>query len=202
MDRRTALKWLATVLGTVPSIELKAVVAKNIAGYGPDPDLTAVYHPGELWPLTLTDEQRRIAAALCDTIIPADDESPAASQVGVVDFIDEWISAPYPDQRKDRDVILSGLTWIDGEARNRFQSGFVGINEQDRATICDDICYEPEAKPVFKQAATFFACYRNLTAGGFYTTPQGFKDLKYVGNVPMVNFEGPPPEVLKKLSVL
>ena len=59
-----------------------------------------VYAAGELWPLTLTKEQRATATALCDLIIPADDTSPAASSVGVVDFIDEWISAPYPEHAR------------------------------------------------------------------------------------------------------
>ena len=44
--------------------------------------------------------------------------------------------------------------------------------------------------------------YRALTAGGFYTTPVGTRDLKYVGNVAMTTFDGPPPEVLKKLDLV
>ena len=40
-----------------------------------------------------------------------------------------------------------------------------------------------------------------LTAGGFYTTPVGVRDLKYVGNVAMQSFDGPTPEILKKLGL-
>jgi hypothetical protein len=47
----------------------------------------------------------------------------------------------------------------------------------------------------------FFIRYRALTAGGFYTTPVGFRDLQYVGNVPMAAFEGPTPEILKRLGL-
>jgi hypothetical protein len=46
-----------------------------------------------------------------------------------------------------------------------------------------------------------FVRYRALTAGGFYTTPVGVKDLKYVGNVAMQSFDGPTPDVLKKLGL-
>jgi len=53
-----------------------------------DPDLLKKYAAGDLWPLTLTKEQRVTATALCDLIIPEDEQSPAASKVGVVDFID------------------------------------------------------------------------------------------------------------------
>ncbi|NBV52504.1 MAG: hypothetical protein EBR83_03075 [Verrucomicrobia bacterium] len=34
-----------------------------------------------------------------------------------------------------------------------------------------------------------------------YTTPQGMKDVGYVGNVPSVDFAGPTPEALKHLGL-
>ena len=43
--------------------------------------------------------------------------------------------------------------------------------------------------------------FHNLTAGGFYTTPEGWKDIGYVGNVALAEFPGPPPEVLKHLGL-
>ena len=82
------------------------------------------WKPGGPWPLTLSANARLTTAALCDLIIPADEDSPAASAVGVVDFIDEWISAPYPQQRGDREIILPGLMWIDAEAQKRFGKAF------------------------------------------------------------------------------
>jgi hypothetical protein len=36
--------------------------------------------------------------------------------------------------------------------------------------------------------------------GGFYTTPEGWRDIQYAGDVPLVTFEGPPPEVLAFLK--
>jgi len=139
--------------------------------------------------------------ALCDLIIPADDVSPAASSVGVVDFIDEWISAPYPQQQADREIILPGLQWIEAEAQNRFGEPFAGIKDEQRAAIADAICNPSKAAPDVAKAAKFFARFRDLTAGGFYTTPVGMKDIGYVGNVPMERFDGPPPELLRKLGL-
>jgi hypothetical protein len=55
-------------------------------------------------------------------IIPADDDSPSASAVGVPDFIDEWISSPYPAQAGDRRIVLDGLQWIDDEAQRASES--------------------------------------------------------------------------------
>ena len=156
-----------------------------------------------LWPLTLTGPQRDTTRVLCDLIIPADSSSPSASEVGVVDFIDEWISAPYKENRQDRPVILEGLVWVDREAAARYGPGssFAAISHEQQTAICDDICLVEKAKPRFAKAAKFFARCRDLTAGGFYTTPQGRQDLRYVGNVPLLHFDGPPPEVLKKVGL-
>lgn len=205
MDRRTALKWmLAAAASTTlaPHFVRGQAATPPAKGYGTDPELMRHYQPGELWPLTFTDAQRRTAAALSDLIIPAESGSPAASAVGVVDFIDEWISAPYPGQQADRAIVLPGLAWIDEESVKRFNRAFTELDESQKTAICDDICNAATARPEFKTGARFFATYRNLTAGGFYTTPQGRKDIGYVGNMPLATFDGPPPEVLRQAGLL
>jgi hypothetical protein len=206
IDRRTALKWLATAAASTALFDASLAgatppAARAAKGYGSDPDLLRTYKPGDLWPLTFTDAQRTTAAALCDTIIPADAKGPAASAVQVQDFIDEWISAPYPGHDADRKLVLDGLAWLDRESRQRFQNDFVNLVARQRNAICDDICHAPKAKPEFRTAAQFFRRYRDLTAGGYYSTPEGMRDIGYVGNVAMEKYEGPPPEVLKKLGL-
>lgn len=208
MDRRTSIKWMMAAAAAMQSLRLQAgdAAARDVsasqAGYGTDPDLVKEWTPGGPWPLTLNENARLTTAALCDLIIPADDVSPAASTVGVVDFIDEWVSAPYPQQRGDREVILPGLIWIEAEALKRFGKAFPALSDAQRAAIADDICTPDKATPQFASAAKFFAKFRDLTAGGFYTTPVGMKDIGYVGNVPLAKFDGPPPEVLKKVGLV
>lgn len=206
MDRREAIKWMLTAGATVSALNLRVFGAETTAtatatGYGRDPKLLEIYKPGDLWPLTFSREQRRTVAALCDVILPADDRSPGAASVGVPDFIDEWISAPYLEQQADRKEILDGLAWLNAESRKRFGKDFADLSEEQQHRICDDICYGPAAKAEFKTAARFFSKFRNLTVGGFYTTPQGWKDIQYVGNVPLTKFDGPPPEVLAYLKL-
>ena len=123
--------------------------------------------------------------------------------MSVVDFLDEWISAPYEQQRGDRKVVLEGLAWLDREVvkRHGTRKSFVTLSPANQTAICDDICFVDKAQPAFVEAAKFFARYRDLTAGGFYTTPQGRKDVGYVGNVPLPRFDGPPLEVLKKVGL-
>ena len=202
VDRRTAIKWVlaASAALQLPNSTLADETAKSVSGYGTDPNLLKIHQAGDLWPLTLTEAQRATATVLSDLILPADEHSPAASKVGVVDFIDEWISAPYPDNKRDKPVVIEGLAWLDAESQRRFKNKFSALTEKERTAICDDIS---AAKPAdqFAQAATFFSRYRALTAGGYYTTPIGMKDIGYVGNVALTTFEGPPPEVLKKLGL-
>jgi len=212
MDRRTTIKWMLSAAASVSSLRGVALAKTVLAspsdlhvaaakGYGTDPNLVNSYKPGELWPLTFTQGQRRTATALSDLIIPADDVSPSASAVGVIDFLDEWISAPYEPNQKDRKLILDGLRWIDQESAKRFAEPFAALDDARQKAICDDICYAPKAKPRFAKAALFFARYRDSTAGGFYTTPHGRKDLQYVGNMPLARYDGPPIEALRKAGL-
>ena len=203
MDRRTSIKWVLAMsawpLLTARSVPAAAAAAAH--GYGTDPNLLATYHPGEIWPLTLSAAQRQLAQALCDLIIPADEHSPAASAVGVVDFIDEWVSAPYPACQRDRPIVLEGLAWLEAEAVRRFGKGFASSDAHEQSAICDEICDAGRALPERRAAAAFFARYRDLTAGGFYSTPVGRKDLGYIGNVPQARFAGPPAALLKTLNL-
>jgi Gluconate 2-dehydrogenase subunit 3 len=219
MDRRTSIQWVLAASAAWPlggrsaastqpapnqpaaAGPATAVRASTVRGYGTDPNLLEVYRPGQLWPLTFTSAQRRLAGVLSDMIIPADDRSPAASAVGVVDFIDEWVSAPYPDCQRDRPIVLEGFGWLDAEAARRFRKRFAALDSRERHGICDDVCDEARAAAERRKAAHFFARYRDLTAGGFYSTPAGRKDLGYIGNVPLARFDGPPPELLKKLNL-
>src|ERR1700758_31188 len=111
MDRRTTIQWMLAaaastrLLGNRAQANSPSAAPPRGRGYGTDPDLARIYKPGELWPLTFTPEQRRTATALCDVIIPADDKSPSAAQLAVHDFIDEWLSAPYPRQQEDKKIV-------------------------------------------------------------------------------------------------
>ena len=211
MDRRTSIKWVLAASASWPLLHARAVWAAEAAaaepllalkGYGTDPDLLKTYHPGEVWPLTLSTAQRQLAAVLSDLIMPADEHSPSATSVGVVDFIDEWVSAPYPDCQRDRPIVLAGFSWLDAEAARRHGKSFAELAVAQQSRFCDEICDAEHAAPERREAARFFARYRDLTAAGFYSSPVGRKDLGYVGNVPLARFDGPPPELLKKLGLI
>jgi hypothetical protein len=208
--RRTMIRMIAAAAAApvlfrgcaaVPeAVEQPAGVAayRGPAGTLTDPDLV---DPGVPWELTLTEPERVALAALCDTIIPADEHSPAASAVGAHDFIDEWVSAPYEQMQADGVRIRDGLTWLDREARGRFEASFADLAEEQKRAICDDICYLPGAAPGLEAGARFFDTVRDLTAMAFYTTQAGMDDIGYVGNTPQKEWLPPPPEVLRKAGL-
>jgi gluconate 2-dehydrogenase gamma chain len=151
------------------------------------------------WPMKLSQRELVTLAALCDMIIPADDKSPAASTVGAHHYINEWASRPGGDTSLVR--VRGGLVWIDRESQTRFGKRFHLATTAQRAQICDDICYLPRAAPAHVFAAQFFDTIRDQTATAFYTTPQGWKDLGYIGNVALPKFEGPNAAVRKQIGV-
>ena len=201
MDRRESMQWMLAAVAACGPAGVSAAMApprgRAHGGIGTDPDLVKTYRAGELWPLTLTAAERRCAAALCALIIPADEHSPSAADLQGHVFIDEWVSAPYPRHVKDKTQIRQGLAWLDGESRRRFEHDFAGASVEQQRSICDEICWAEKAAPERAEQAAFFARYRDLTGGGFYTTPQGMTDLGFVGNVPSERFDGPPPEVIR-----
>lgn len=205
ISRRVSLQWMLGAAATLATANrdasLHAADPSPIAkGYGPDPSMVTLYKPGDVWPLTLTEPQRRTTHALCDLILPADESSPSASSLGVPDFLDEWISSPYPGQAADRRLILDGLQWIDEESTRRFGKPFADLSLEQQESICQELAPLKPA-PEFKGAAIFFKRFRDLTAGGYYTTPEGSKTLGYVGNLPLASFDGPPLEALKHVGL-
>lgn len=151
------------------------------------------------WPNKLQRRELATLSALCDMIIPADAKSPAASAVGAPAYINEWASRPGGETSLVR--VRGGLAWLDRESNTRFGARFHLATSAQRTAICDDICYLPKAKPEHKRMAQFFTRFRDLTSGGFYSTPEGWKDIGYVGNVAIEKFEGPTPAALKHLGL-
>lgn len=214
LSRRDVLKFFATAAAFSATKSFDAAAAYNYPakptfmgvvpiakGYGTDPNLLKDYQPGDVWPLTFSAEQRKVAAALADAILPEDAHGPSASSLRVHDYIDEWISAPYALQKESRSPILRGLTWLDAEAQRRFLLYFGELSAAQLKELLDDICDPNSAKEEFKKAASFFQSFRNLACGAYYATPQGWKAIGYVGNVPLAKFDGPPPELLEKLGL-
>ncbi len=180
-----------------PELKLQPITAK---GYGKDPNL--IIPPEAPWPLTLTPAQLSLLALLSDIIVPREGQSPSASAVQVPTVIDEWVSAPYPNQQRDRLTILSALAWLDDEAAMRFSQPFTALGTPQQLAIIDDIAYDNGQTPLqFQRIAKAFARLRNLVLAAYFCTPEGIKDIGYLGNVPIAGaYPGPTPEAYSHLN--
>ncbi len=208
ISRRHALKGLLT--GAAGAAAVPAIAAPNHTEQAPalrgsryvfhDPDFTqAVAFP---WEKVMSPEELATTRALADLILPKDDTSPAASEVGVPDFINEWVSADYPAHHEDREVIRGGLGWLNTESFKRFEKRFEELGEAEQSKIADDICDAAKALPQFQVGAAFFKRFRQLTLGGYYTHSKTWKSLGYVGNISVGGaYPGVPAEVIKLLEL-
>jgi Gluconate 2-dehydrogenase subunit 3 len=167
-------------------------------GYGTDPDLNKPVVP---WPLTLDEGQRSQLRIAADLMLPADDHSPSGATLHLDGFIDEWISAPYLLQQRDRELILSGLAWLDAESQSRFGESFAQAGEAQRREIFDLVAFRRTIKPGYERPAQFFARLRGLMLAGFYSLPEGIADIGYKGNTPTLGmYPGPTPEAMAHLN--
>lgn len=178
MNRRETMKWTAAVasilaMGGVTGCRNSYVKGSEPKGYGKDPRL--VDPETGHWPSLLESQDRALLTAVIDTILPATDTQPSASEVGVVEFFEEWLSAPYPDFVSDRELILPELRRLPSAAEAR---SWVAVRQGDAA----------------------LARMRILTAAAYYTKPLGHTAIGFVGNEPLPEFKGPPPEVLDHLE--
>ncbi len=186
---------VATPVAPWPEVPLPPV---TMAGYGRDPDLKQAMVP---WPLTLDAQQRDVVRASAELILPADAGSPSGGAVGLDAFFDEWLSAPYPQQRGDRAVIVPGLAWLDAEAVRRSGADFIKTGNDTRHAIFDAIAWRDRIAPGYERPGRFFARLRGLMLAGYYSAPEGIADLGYVGNTPILGpYPGPTPEAKAHLN--
>lgn len=186
IDRRTAIAWMGVVGAALAGGAGVIVYGERMGGervtrgYGTDPKL--VKPEKAPWSRIMVPAQLQTAAILADFILPASGSAPSASSLGIPDFIDEWVSAPYPSQVKDRPVVMNGL--------NALSVHVLKASAADRARAL-------AALPASADPATkaFWKKFRHLTIGAYYTTPEGFKDVGYIGNVARTVDPGPSAEV-------
>lgn len=167
-------------------------------GYGTDPNLI---HPVPApWPKTLTEAQLKTLAALADLIVPREGDLPAATEAGVVEVLDEWVSAPYPDQQTHRVLLLSGLDWCDRESQRRVTKPYADASVEAQRAIIEDIARQDTAAEL-EGPRQFFEGLRILVTGAYYTSPAGVRELGFQGNTPISGeYPGPSEEATAHLK--
>jgi hypothetical protein len=144
-----------------------------------------------------TPREYAMVVVLADLIIPRDARSGSASEAGAPEFID-YIVAEQPARQT---AMRGGLAWLDTECRRRTDTAFLESSDTERRSVLDDIAWPRQARPERAHGVAFFTAMRDLVATGFWSSRVGVDDLGYLGNRPVGEWTGAPPEVLAKLGV-
>ncbi len=143
------------------------------------------------------DHEWETVKVLSDLIIPADERSSSATQAGVPEFIDDWLNFRGGRLKAE---ILGGLTWLDVECNRKFGHDFIGCTATQKKQILDRIAYPDKALLEDQNYVAFFNRLRDLVVGGFFSSKEGVKDLPYLGNKVVAEWNGCPPNVLTQIE--
>ncbi|HET6568193.1 MAG TPA: gluconate 2-dehydrogenase subunit 3 family protein [Rhodothermales bacterium] len=192
ISRRESLKMMAL-----------APLASGFSWAGSDVDTAhrkaaaAIAQGGPFKPSFFTDHEFQTVRVLADIVIPKDERSGSATDVGVPEFMDFMML----DQDWRQTGMRGGLAWLDAISIKRYGKTFVDATEAERISIVDDIAYPEHASPDVSQGVAFFNSFRDLTATGFWTSREGIDDIQYLGNTVVPEWTGCPEEALKKIGV-
>ena len=201
VSRRDIFKLLAaaSAAGAMLPPELAAQTKVLARGDLWDPDFLKKNIP---WEKPLVDTELATLTVLCDLIIPGDQDAPAPSKIGVADFLNEWIGAPYPQNTADREIIRCGLGWLDTHSQSLHGAAYRELEPARQTAILDSICGSSKITPDLAYGHAFFRKLRSLTIGGYYTHSSTWKSLGYIGNMAMGGaYPGVPEEIIKRLGL-
>ena len=197
ISRRDVVKWLASA---------PAVGALTIGRAQRDRALEHLRTLSELGmeapysPQFFSPHEWHTVRILVDYVIPRDDRSGSATDAKVPEFMDFILADPDTND-VHRTEMRGGLAWLDFACESRGAATFIDSTDEQRRAVLDLIAWPKKATPDVKAGAAFFTRFRDFTASGFWSTEMGWKDLRYLGNVPVMTWNGCPPAALDKLGV-
>jgi hypothetical protein len=191
ITRRGVLQFAGAITLAAMRPQLAMGTTAQSTGYGTDPTLMT---PVATWPRILTEAQHALITALCDIVLPAAGMHPSASQVGVPDFLDEWVSAPYPPMQRDYQLLMTGAAELDRRMHERYATRFANASQVQQREIFESLFGEDTP------LRNFPARVVNLIAGGYYTTTAGYADMGYVGNRALAVFPAPATDAIQQID--
>src|SRR5271157_1239308 len=125
--------------------------------------------PSNPW-RSLSEDEARTLEAICERIIPAD-QDPGAAWAGVVVFIDRQLLGPY---RRLRKTYRLGIAGSNGTGLAMFGKPFVTLTPQQQDAVLQTMDKDQAPGECWKQvsAKSFFALVVNHTMQGFYGDPR------------------------------
>jgi gluconate 2-dehydrogenase gamma chain len=118
----------------------------------------------------LTDSEAATLNALCERIIPAD-QDPGASWAGVVEFIDRKLAGYH---RRYRSLYRAGLRGVGESSRALFGRGFVDLDGRQQDELLRRLETDQAPGPAWEgaRASEFFDRLVDHTMQGFYGGPR------------------------------
>lgn len=162
MNRRDLLK-LTTTLAAAPM----GLAAQETARTATEPNWT---------PAALDEHQNATVVILSDLIIPATD-TPGAKAAQVNRYVDLLLHDGPEEQLQE---FLSGLGWLDGYSRRRFQHAFAACAREQQVELLKNLAAMEETSPGYR----FFNLAKRMIASVYYNTEIGYAELNKGNRVP------------------
>lgn len=121
MDRRTFISLTSSLLSLFPGTALLA--RRQI-------EETDIRHQLE--------EPWQTLAVVMEHLFPATADSPGASDIQALDFLQNMMNTPDADQ-DEKEFIIKGVGWLNGIASKSHQRNFIDLNEQQKESVLRQI---------------------------------------------------------------
>lgn len=134
-----------------------------------------------LFPSRLTEGERVALDALLDTLIPADEFSPSATEAGV----GASIRAAATGDASYQYLLKQGCSRLEDQATERFGRPFAALLEAQRAAIVEELAGAPEGSEsrAFFHRVWLDSCYH------YYALPESWAGLAYAGPPQPLGFD-------------
>ena len=168
--QRIAAAVLAGPLGADAAQHVHHAAATEAAESG------GVYHPKALTPHEYSTLQK-----LCELIVPG------ASKGHAAEFID-LLSTQSPEMAQ---IYTGGLAWLDHTMERSVNATFFAAKQKDQIALLDKIAHRPNSTLELAAGSRFFEWARRMTVDAYYTSAAGIRELGYMGNKGMTEFNVP-----------
>ena len=123
----------------------------------------------------------RTLEALTETTIPG------ARKAGAPEFIDLLCSG----NDELGAIFTGGLLWMDQHMERKHRTSWVGAAPEQQRALLDSIAYKKNETEELAPGVLFFDWVRKMSADAYYTSPEGVKELGYLGNKGAPEFKVP-----------
>lgn len=151
---------------------------------------------GAYQPKLFTEHEYKTVTRLAELIIPADGDNGSALDAGAPEFIDVLCS----QNERLAGIYTGGLLWLDRRMRSQHSNDFVSATPAQQTAMLDALVEAGRNRNDDEQdgdagdltpGVQFFNWIRRMTVDAYYTSPIGIKDIGYLGNTAVMEYEVP-----------